>query len=186
MLVVKKIGILAGTFDPVHQGHVAFALAAIEVSELDKVIFLPEARPRGKTKVSPLKHRLKMLTLATKPYKQLAVLDLKEPQFTIAGTLPQLQKLYAGSQLYLLIGSDVQKAITTWPHAQKLLDEVDLIVGQRSAKPKANKSVDATIYTNYAGLSSSALKKQLQKGQLPHGLDPAVAKYIAKNKLYKT
>jgi cytidyltransferase-like protein len=56
MKVMKHIGIYPGSFDPVHEGHFAFAKAALETGRLDTVIFLPEMKPRGKPQVTPSNH----------------------------------------------------------------------------------------------------------------------------------
>ena len=66
--MVKRIGIFAGTFDPVHKGHISFALQAIEAAGLDEVVFLPEPRPRHKQSVTDQSHRIAMINLAIKAY----------------------------------------------------------------------------------------------------------------------
>ncbi len=73
---MKKVGILAGTFDPIHIGHIAFALRAIEKAQLDKVILLPEREPRRKRNVTDFNHRLSMLKLSVKSFELLEVLEL--------------------------------------------------------------------------------------------------------------
>ena len=60
-----RVGIYPGAFDPVHKGHIAFALAAITAHQLDKVFFLPEPSPRHKQGVKALDHRVEMVRLAT-------------------------------------------------------------------------------------------------------------------------
>ncbi|HVI69805.1 MAG TPA: adenylyltransferase/cytidyltransferase family protein, partial [Magnetospirillaceae bacterium] len=63
---MKRVGVFSGTFDPVHRGHLAFALSAQKRAQLDTVVFLPEHSPRGKIAVGSFTHRLEMLRLATK------------------------------------------------------------------------------------------------------------------------
>jgi nicotinate-nucleotide adenylyltransferase len=185
MLMMKKVGILAGTFDPVHQGHIAFALAAASVAGLEKIVFLPEAKPRRKHQTTSIKHRLAMLELALKPYKQLEVLNLNQEQFTVADTLPKIEKRFPGSELYLLVGSDVLPSLKKWPNIDKLVDKVKIISGQRLVnKPKPKSADTINIYTNFADLSSSAIRAKLPKVKTPHGITRTVADYIAKNKLY--
>lgn len=132
---MKKIGIFSGTFDPVHGGHIAFALDAIQAAGLAKVYFLPEARPRRKQGVTHYAHRLAMLKLALKPYAKLDVLELPDKQFSVVRTLPRIKKKLPGSQLYLLIGSDTLEFLNTgqWPDTELLLEQARLIVGVRSS-----------------------------------------------------
>lgn len=127
-----KVGIYSGTFDPVHKGHVAFALKAAETAGLDKVYFLPEAVPRRKKGVTHYAHRMAMLRLATKPYERLEILDLPDKRFTVKQTLPRLEKLFGDDELHLLIGSDVVQYLPSgWPGVDRLLEKMRLIVGIR-------------------------------------------------------
>lgn len=182
---MRRVGIFAGTFDPVHQGHIAFALAAMSVVNLDKVVFLPEAKPRGKGSVTPLKHRLAMLKLAIKPYKRLNIADLEEEQFSVANTLPKLKKIFKGYELYLLLGSDILKNLPKWQNADQLKREVKIIAGQRADNEKPKRQTDETvIYTYFADLSSKSLRSLLKDGETPHGIEQSVLYYIKKHRLY--
>lgn len=193
---MKRVGIFAGSFDPIHEGHIAFALAAASVCGLDRVYFLPEAEPRHKQSATPLKNRLELLKISTKPFNNLAILALDDKQFSVAQTLPKLQKRFAGAKIYFLLGSDVLKTIKTWPNSAKLLETVELVCGQRQPslsrrevldqrdRPLDKKFKAQTIFTNYAGLSSSEMRAHLAKNKLPHGLPTDTHKHIKKNKLY--
>lgn len=134
--MTKKIGIFSGTFDPVHKGHIAFALKAAEAAGLDMVYFLPEAVPRRKDGVTHYAHRIALLRLATRPHKKLSVLDLPDKQFTVSRTLPRLRKRFPDSDLYLLIGSDIVPYLTdgSWPGAEKLIAGMRLVVGIRAGE----------------------------------------------------
>jgi nicotinate-nucleotide adenylyltransferase len=70
----NRIGIYSGTFDPVHSGHISFALQSLKAAKLDKVYFLPERRPRNKQQVEHFGHRVAMLKRAIKPYPEFNVL----------------------------------------------------------------------------------------------------------------
>ena len=87
----KRIGIYAGAFDPVHKGHVSFALQAIELAGLDEVAFVPEPRPRNKAGVTHLSHRIAMLRLAVKGHPKLKILEVPDKQFLVATSLPRLR-----------------------------------------------------------------------------------------------
>ena len=127
-----RIGLYAGAFDPVHSGHVAFALQALEAGNLDEVVFMPERRPRGKPGVEHYAHRVVMLKKALRPHPRLAVMETVDRHYTVARTLPQLRQLYRGARLVFLLGSDAVLSLPNWPHAGRLLRDCELIVGVRS------------------------------------------------------
>src|SRR5258708_1287895 len=92
---VKKIPIFAGTFDPVHEGHLAFAQAALEEG-LEKVMFLVEPRPRRKQGVRALEHRTAMVQLAIADEPQLSTIVLEQARFSVNETLPVLRARFSG------------------------------------------------------------------------------------------
>ena len=195
---MSKIGIFSGTFDPVHGGHIAFALAAAESVGLDKVYFLPEQMPRRKSGVTHYGHRIAMLKLALKPYQKLEVLELPDRQFSVTKTLPRLKKLWPDSQLHMLIGSDMlvllasQEAKEQWPGYQTLLDSTKLIVGVRSnleAKQASElleklQPESTVVETSRPHVSSQDIRRKLQSGQDHAELLSSIKSYIAKNWLY--
>jgi nicotinate-nucleotide adenylyltransferase len=129
----KRIGIYAGAFNPVHAGHIAFALQAIQAAKLDQLVFVPERLPRNKPGVEHFGHRAAMLKRAVKPYPNMAVLELVDKNFTVQRTWPQLKATFPGATLILLMGSDVVLRLPVWPHAETLLSQSELVVGIRSA-----------------------------------------------------
>ena len=190
-----RIGIYAGTFNPVHAGHIAFALQSIAAANLDMVYFLPERRPREKETVEHFGHRVAMVTRATEPHRQLGVLDLVDINFSVKRTLPHLLKEFPDSQLVFLMGSDVVPSVPQWPHIDQLLEKSELVVGVRaghdmdelktmitswSPAPRA-----VTIFDSYApGVSSSVIREALQKRQPTQGLLPSVQRYSNHHWLY--
>ncbi len=130
---MNKIGIYSGTFDPVHMGHVAFALEAKANLGLDEVVFLPEVSPREKTPTS-IVHRQKMLELSLLGRDGLSIKVLPSPQFSVHETLPALQKMYANTALVLLLGSDVARTFSyRWPGLEELLRSTEIAIGLRAA-----------------------------------------------------
>src|SRR5688572_16122728 len=103
----KRVGIYAGTFDPVHVGHMAFAEQALEACNLDKIFFLVEPRPRRKQGVRALEHREAMVRLATAKNDKYGVIQLEQTNFSVEETLPKLQALFEGAELHFLMGEDV-------------------------------------------------------------------------------
>ena len=164
---MHRIGIYSGTFDPVHDGHIAFAREASRICSLDKVIFLPEAVPRNKINVTDIATRFVQLQENLSKLPNLEVLDLEQSNFTIKQTLPELQRLFAGAELTLLIGSDVARSLDRWPDIDRLLETVSLAVGMRGddAQDELKDMMrklsfgDVTyVFTDYPHLSSSQLR----------------------------
>ncbi len=190
-----RIGIYAGTFNPVHTGHIAFALQAIEAAQLDSVYFMPERRPRDKATVEHFGHRIAMLERATRPHPQLEVLDLVDVNFSVLRTLPQLQLMFPNGQLVFLVGSDVAPSVSQWPYAEQLLKQAELVVGVRADDDlEALKALIAswspsplavTIFDSYApSVSSSTIRRAIQNREITQGLLPSVQRYSDHHWLY--
>lgn len=128
-----RIGIYSGTFDPIHQGHMAFAQAAIRACELDEVVFLPERRPRNKQNVTDISHRVALIERATGAIASLRALELKSDQFTVKDTLPELRTAFNSAHLTFLVGSDVVRTFTyRWEGLDVLFDQISFAVGVRA------------------------------------------------------
>ncbi len=129
---MRSVGIFAGTFDPVHEGHVAFALAAAKTGGLQKVYFLPEHQPWTKQNASDFKGRLALLEKALKSYGNLEILEFDEPHFSIAITIPELKSRFPNAELNFLMGSDAGYNLPKWEGIETVLPEVKLIIGMRA------------------------------------------------------
>lgn len=162
---MRKIGIYSGSFDPVHEGHVAFAMEAMRACSLDGVVFMPERFPRDKPTVSPVSERIANLeNVLTET--QFSILDVHTDIFTVATTLPELETLYPGSKLTLLIGSDVVLGLASWENIEELVAKVDFVVGMRAGSEE--KTVTSTLQalgarytlltTDQSHVSSSSLR----------------------------
>jgi nicotinate-nucleotide adenylyltransferase len=128
----QRIGIYPGTFDPVHPGHIAFAREALQACQLDEVILLPERLPRGKQHVTGLAQRVTLLTKATATVANVRIAQLQSDQFTVAGTLPELEQLFPDAELTLLVGSDIARTfLYRWPGLEILLASMRLAIGLR-------------------------------------------------------
>src|SRR5579884_659964 len=128
----KRIGIYPGTFDPVHAGHIAFALQALQSANLDMVYFMPERRPRAKTNVEHFAHRVAMLKQAIKPHPQFKVIELVDVSFNVERTLPKLKNMFDSKELVFLFGSDVVKNLGHWPLADRLIESSEIVIGLRN------------------------------------------------------
>jgi len=192
-----KIGIYSGTFDPIHVGHVEFALTAIKECALDKVVFLTDSLPREKTTVSSTSDRLAMMQIALSGSLKLHMLSLSDKQFSVKDTLPQLQLLYPESTLVFLMGSDLIRTFTyRWAGLDVLLRSVELAIGLR-AQDTANdvtNIIDAVAKDYKVTPKFTILKSprvHLASTSVRQGthnitdVDPEVAKYILSNGLYE-
>jgi nicotinate-nucleotide adenylyltransferase len=185
-LKTKRIGIYSGTFDPVHSGHVAFALQAMKDARLDLIYFLPERRPRHKQGVAHFAHRIAMLKYAARPYRNFKVMELTDISF---------RREFSGHQLVFLFGSDVVPGLIEWPKADLMLKECELVIGLRNncseqtiknqiaswpTQPK-----DVTIFTSYApDISSGKVRDALRRRTYVQGLLASVRRYSDLNWLY--
>lgn len=178
-----KLGILAGTFDPVHAGHLVFAKAAISQFNLDKVLLMPERRPRHKTDVIDFADRLAMLELAAEGESRLEVFTTDEANFSLDATLDAVMKKYPNQDIVILLGSDVAKKLSRWNGLENLDDSVSFIVAQRQGSGKLAR----TPHVHLEWLSFEVLpltSSQVRSHQSSSGL-PAVDSYIAEHRLYR-
>jgi len=193
--VQPRIGIFAGTFDPVHSGHVSFALQARETAGLDEVCFVPERQPRDKPGVEHFGHRVAMLRQAIKPYDNFSLLELVDRQFTVRRTLPGLKQLYGDAKLVLVMGSDTFHGIRHWSHVSELLKSVEFVVGVRSQHDlaavlqsaqalKAPLQMITVVDSVEPGVSSSQVRKALRLQVPIDGLLPSVEQYAKREWLY--
>lgn len=195
----RSIGILSGTFDPVHFGHIEFAEQAQKECKLDKIFFLVEPRPRRKQGVKAFEHRVRMVQLAIKRHPNIGDIILEQARFTVNETLPILKNRFKNSQLFLLMGDDVLAHLISWPHLDRLMSSVHFIIGTREQTRRELGKTLATIEnsrgtrftytiinTRHRRVSSRQVRAALRKGQMPPEIPPAVADYIDKEGLYSS
>lgn len=137
----KRIGVLGGTFDPVHLGHLAVARFVLEQLNLDEFLFIPAARPPHKlhTALTDFPTRLTMLQLALRNLPEFKVSDLEAarqgPSYSV-DTLEELRSFYGeGVRLFFVIGLDAFLEVDTWKDFTRLPKLADLVVIIRAAYP---------------------------------------------------
>lgn len=192
---MKRIGIFAGTFDPVHKGHIAFALESLKVAKLDEIYFMPEMKPRRKQGFTHYAHRLAMLKIALKPYRKLKLLEVSDGQFSVAKTVPKLKIRFKDSSLFLLMGSEKIKYLVDnaeWPRATTMLKDFGLIVGLRgkSEEGSIKKALKATVpefvivETNKRLASSRKIRDAASVNQQHEDMLKTTHRYIKKHWVY--
>jgi nicotinate-nucleotide adenylyltransferase len=192
--VTRRVGILGGSFDPVHNAHVALACIALDTLALDELRWVPAGEPWQKTRriTSPL-HRIAMLELAMAGEPRFVLerceIDRPGPSYTL-DTVHELRKREPGAQWFLIIGQDQFTNLHTWYGWQELLSLVTLAV---AARPGAAQPVDSRVQGRAyqvlplptMDVSATAIRERVGRGQRIDDLvPPAVARYIGQHRLY--
>ena len=197
-MMKQRIGILSGTFDPVHRGHVEFALEAITSAKLDRVYFMVERRPRRKQGVKAFEHRQAMVQLAIKDEPMLGSIITEQERFTPQTTLSLLKSRFGSAELYLLMGDDMLNHLAEWPNVDTLLKAVKFIIGVRHDQAKAEERIRVIQATRgikfeyklfdsqQKTTSSSSIRRKLRGGDKPKQLDDDVYEYIISENLYSS
>jgi nicotinate-nucleotide adenylyltransferase len=133
-----KIGLFGGTFDPVHVGHLIIAETVSSDFHLDRVFFIPAAKPPHKNgnSVSPPDRRLEMLKLAIEDHSRFVVSDAEIQRGGISYTVDtirwfQKSELWKGGSFFLIIGSDSLYDIRNWKHPEEILSSIHVLVIER-------------------------------------------------------
>lgn len=200
---IKRLGILGGTFNPVHNGHIALAYAAREEYALDEIIFMPSGMPPHKAlgNIIDKEHRFKMIKLAIKNIKYFSVsrLEMDREGYSYAiDTFTDLKKKYKqDTKLFYIMGMDSINEILEWKKPLELFKLCEFIVGTRPHTkartfrrllkfPPLQKEVDKIhIIELKEDISSSNIRKKLKENKTATKLVPKkVLGYINKNNLY--
>ena len=135
--MTQRVGVMGGTFDPVHLGHLRVAEEAVEALGLDTLLFIPAAIPPHKLgrKILAFEHRWQMLRLATDPHPRFQASDvemqLPGKSYTVV-TLQKLSELYAGTtQLFFIAGLDAFLEMDTWWHFHELFALARMVILRR-------------------------------------------------------
>ena len=202
----RRIGILGGTFDPPHLGHLLIAETARVALDLETVIFLPAGEPWLKSgqPITPAHHRLKMVNLAVSDNPGFCVSDCEIRRAGATYTVDTLRELRRGfpadAKLYFVVGSDVLEQFHRWKEPDAILELCRLAVIERPGGPLGGiaalrdnfpDALDAGSVVSVAGpgvdFSASELRRVLAAGQSTrYRIPQAVAKYIAEHELYST
>ncbi len=133
-----SVGLLGGTFDPVHIGHIQLASAACKEIKLDQVIFIPSARPPHKVgrNVGNFEQRKQMLEIALEGSKNFSVSTVEEKRADLSYTVETLRELNAWrepqTRFFFIIGGDAFLEIETWQNGHEVLEIVDFVVAARA------------------------------------------------------
>ena len=200
-----KIGILGGTFSPIHDGHLRLARTYARELELDRVLFIPTAVPPHKEApgLPDGEHRCRMteLALSGHPGFELSEIEQQRPgrSYTV-DTLTQLHGLYPGAELYFLAGSDMFRTVLDWHRGEEIVRLATVCTMERGEDTAAQLEDQASriiaaggsarvIHAPPMDISSTGIRRRLAEGcrdAAALGIAPAVLDYIWQNGLYGT
>ncbi|GHH97074.1 nicotinate-nucleotide adenylyltransferase [Neobacillus kokaensis] len=189
---MKKVGILGGTFNPPHFGHLLIANEVLETLELDEIWFMPNHEPPHKKKLDSVKdhERVEMLKLAvgSNPAFRLQLIELNRegPSYTI-DTMKLLNETYKDHQFFFIIGADMIEYLPHWHQIDELVKLVRFVGVKR---PSYSHQTDyPVIYVDIPAIdvSSSMIRDRFKDGKTVKYLLPDdIISYIEENHLYGT
>lgn len=188
-----RIGILGGTFNPVHLGHLILADEAMYLLGLDEIIFIPCYIPPHKSSknIIPSADRLNMVKLAIGGNKRFSVSDIeakvKRKSYTI-NTLRALKKVFPPhTKFFLIVGSDALEELPCWKNFQEIKRLAKVIVAARPGFKTGKKQyINRLIKISQFDISSSNIRMRVKKGFSIRYLVPdKVEEYIRINRLYR-
>ena len=192
---MQRVGILGGSFDPVHWGHLHIALLAREAAGLDRVLYLPAASPPHKPAHALARaddrRAMLALALADEPHTEVCDLELTPggPRYTI-DTLDALAAMHPDWELWFILGLDSLNELSTWKDPERLLDRYRVIAvnrpGENASAPVPWEGRVLRVNGNPFAIASRAIRERVARGQsIQHLVPPAVAAYIAEHHLYR-
>ncbi|HEV7710680.1 MAG TPA: nicotinate-nucleotide adenylyltransferase [Asanoa sp.] len=195
-LGVRRIGIMGGTFDPIHHGHLIAASEVADNFALDEVVFVPTGRPWQKEarEVSPAEDRYLMTVIATASNPRFHVsrvdIDRDGPTYTV-DTLRDIRSMYGPkTQLFFITGADALERILSWKDTDQMFELAHFVAVTRPGftLSKAHLPADAVsmIQVPAMAISSTDCRARVASGKPVWYLVPdGVVQYIAKRHLYR-
>jgi nicotinate (nicotinamide) nucleotide adenylyltransferase len=190
-----RIGVMGGTFDPIHHGHLVAASEVAHRYMLDEVIFVPTGAPAFKQdrEVTPAEHRYLMTVIATASNPRFTVsrVDIERPGLTYTvDTLRDLQKERPGADLFFITGADAIAQILTWKDADLLFDMAHFVgvtrPGHTLSVAGLPEGVVSVLEVPALAISSTDVRARVARGEPVWYLVPdGVVQHIAKYGLYR-
>jgi nicotinate-nucleotide adenylyltransferase len=199
---MKRIGIMGGTFDPIHVGHLIMAESAREQFELDEVRFIPAGNPPHKDdeKIGSDRLRFEMVALAIEDNPGFTVssleIDEEKPSYTY-DTMTRLKRENPEEKHYFIMGEDSLMTIEKWYRYEELLKLIRILAAKRYSVPSPS-FLDRIRELNHAGahvellhtpiveVSSTDIRERVARGQsIRYQVTPCVEKFIREKGLYR-
>ena len=192
MSTKRRIGVMGGTFDPIHHGHLVAASEVAASFELDEVIFVPTGEPWQKQHVSASEHRYLMTVIATASNPSFRVsrvdIDRKGPTYTV-DTLRDLREEYPDTDLFFISGADAVAQIIGWKDMDQLWELAHFIAVSRPGHELSLSGLSgdhvSLLEVPALAISSTDCRSRVARGEPVWYLVPdGVVQYIAKHELY--
>jgi nicotinate-nucleotide adenylyltransferase len=196
------IGVLGGTFDPVHVGHLIIAEEARIRLGLSQVVFVPAGQPwlKQDSDISSGEHRLEMIRLAIAPnaFFRASTVDLERPgpSYTVDTLADLKRELGQEGNLYFILGLDALAGLPTWKEPQKIVELCYLVAAKRAeamdvdmdSLERSIPSISSRVIildNPLIDISSSDIRQRVAEGKSIHAMVPdAVERYIREKRLY--
>ena len=203
MGIGRRIGILGGTFDPIHYGHIALGKKVASTLKLKRILFIPAGNPwmKSEKSVSSAHHRLKMLELGIAGIEEFSFSDMEikrsGPTYTYETILDLTKDKLETKTIYLILGWDAIKEFHRWKNSDRLLKLVRIVAVARpgyeefSTQYQENKDIRVfdeavVIDKSISGITSTDIRERIKLKQSINNLVPKdVEKYILEHGLYK-
>ena len=200
-----KIGIMGGTFDPIHNGHLHLAQTALTQFDLDQIWFMPNGNPphkKSETIKSTAEDRMKMTSLAIAPFPEFVLQPYEALRAEVScsyQTMEHFSKIYPDDEFYFIIGADSLMAIETWIHPERIFPTCTILATYRNevkTKEEMNRQIQylsekyhakiRLLETPLMPVSSHELRASLQSGDsVSEYMPAAVCSYIKQHHLYR-
>ena len=188
-----RIGVMGGTFDPIHHGHLVAASEAADAFDLDEVIFVPTGNPGNKKVISSSENRYLMTVIATaaNPRFKVSRVDIDRPGVTYTiDTLTELSKQFPDADLFFISGADAIAQILAWKEVDSIWPLAHFVAVTRPGHilelPDVKEAKISQLEVPALAISSTAIRERAEAGKPIWYLVPdGVVQYIAKHKLYR-
>ena len=191
----RRLGVMGGTFDPIHHGHLVAASEVQSVFGLDEVIFVPTGQPwqKGHRQVSPAELRYLMTVIATASNPRFTVsrVDVDRPGLTYTiDTLRELHGQYPDTDLFFITGADALAQILSWKAVEELFELAQFVGVNRPGHELSGDGLPAgrvsLMEVPAMAISSTACRERVRAGEPVWYLVPdGVVQFIAKYRLYQ-
>ena len=197
-----KLGVLGGTFNPIHVGHLIVAQCVLEELSLDQIVFLPTGNPPHKSSniIENGLHRINMIKEAIKHNEKFSVCDMEVKRKGITytyDTLCEMHSKYKDVEINFIVGYDTLLDMKNWHKPHEVVKMAKFIVVNRDSSNKEIYEYKNSFVKEYGGkilvinipnigISSSKIREAIKEGRNPvYMTTEPVYKYIIKNNLYK-
>lgn len=199
----QKIGVLGGTFNPIHYGHLLLAESARDRLGLDKVLFIPTGNNPMKTTDwdidAKFRYEMTQKGIAGNKYFEVSDIEVTREGYTYTiDTLNELEKIYPGDEIYFIVGADIIFDINSWKRADEVLSKITLVTTFRPGydQDRLDRRVEELrevhgvrilkLFAPEMDISSSEIRSRVKHGySIKYLLPESVEDYIYEKQLYR-